>query len=78
MWKGFEGMERRLRQLGEVVENAEDAEKREAIRLLRGYLTHHRGRLGFSREVSEGTKHRQWSGGGCVSRAGNCISGRWR
>jgi hypothetical protein len=82
MWNGFEGMDRRLQHIGEVAENAEDAEKKEAVRLLRGYLTNHCGRLGYRERLAKGQSI--GSGqveGACKNLIGKRLkqtSARWR
>ncbi len=40
-------------QAGEVAQNTEDAEKKGSIRLLRGYLTNHCGRLGYRERLAK-------------------------
>lgn len=69
MWNGFVGMERRLCRLDAEVEGDD---KKEAIRVLRGYLTFHRDRLGYRERLAAG----QSIGSGQIEGACKNLIGR--
>ena len=51
MWNGYTLIEQRLDRLDQEERTAEE---RESIRLLRGYLSGHRDRLGYAKRLAEG------------------------